>query len=446
MQQTQRHHYRPLLEIGVPIVIGQLGTIILGFADTLMIGHHSTIELGAAGLVNNIFTLGLLFYLGFSYGLTPIVGRLFGMGRTDEIGQKVRNSIVANMVVGLLLMAMMMLLYLNLHNIGQPEELLPIIRPYFLVNLVSIPFVGMFNTLKQFFDGITRTQVPMWVMIGGNVVNILFNWLLIYGVGPFPELGLLGAGISTMGSRVVMSIALVVIFFTGRGYVRYRQSLKQSTVTRADFVEMNRLGWPVALQLGTESAAFTLSCVMVGWLGTIPLASHQIMITISQLFYLVLSGMASAISIRISYFMGQKEYDAMRCCAADGFRMLLVFSAVVSLPIILFRHDIGFIFTDNDEACLTVAHLIWILVIYQFGDGMQYIYANALRGIACVKPMMYYAFIAYFCINLPVGYVLGFVAGWGIYGIWTAFPIGLTIAGILFYRRFIKELRVMAGR
>ena len=195
-----------------------------------------------------------------------------------------------------------------------------------------------------------------------------------------------------------------------------------------------------------ESAAFTLSCVMVGWLGTIPLASHQIMITISQLFYLVLSGMASAISIRISYFMGQKEYDAMRCCAADGFRMLLVFSAVVSLPIILFRHDIGFIFTDNDEACLTVAHLIWILVIYQFGDGMQYIYANALRGIACVKPMMYYAFIAYFCINLPVGYVLGFVAGWGIYGIWTAFPIGLTIAGILFYRRFIKELRMMAGR
>ena len=415
MQQTQRHHYRPLLEIGVPIVIGQLGTIILGFADTLMIGHHSTIELGAAGLVNNIFTLGLLFYLGFSYGLTPIVGRLFGMGRTDEIGQKVRNSIVANMVVGLLLMAMMTLLYLNLHNIGQPEELLPIIRPYFLVNLVSIPFVGMFNTLKQFFDGITRTQVPMWVMIGGNVVNILFNWLLIYGVGPFPELGLLGAGISTMGSRVVMSIALVVIFFTGRGYFRYRQSLK-------------------------------LSCVMVGWLGTIPLASHQIMITISQLFYLVLSGMASAISIRISYFMGQKEYDAMRCCAADGFRMLLVFSAVVSLPIILFRHDIGFIFTDNDEACLTVAHLIWILVIYQFGDGMQYIYANALRGIACVKPMMYYAFIAYFCINLPVGYVLGFVAGWGIYGIWTAFPIGLTIAGILFYRRFVKELRVMAGR
>ena len=203
MQQTQRHHYKPLLEIGVPIVIGQLGTIILGFADTLMIGHHSTIELGAAGLVNNIFTLGLLFYLGFSYGLTPIVGRLFGMGRTDEIGQKVKNSIVANMVVGLLLMAMMMLLYLNLHNIGQPEELLPIIRPYFLVNLVSIPFVGMFNTLKQFFDGITRTQVPMWVMIGGNVVNILFNWLLIYGVGPFPELGLLGAGIYTMGWRVV---------------------------------------------------------------------------------------------------------------------------------------------------------------------------------------------------------------------------------------------------
>ena len=371
---------------------------------------------------------------------------LYGEERTDCIGQKVRNSFFANMLTGAIFTAVLILLYLNLAHIGQPEELLSLIRPYFLVNLASVLFMGIFFTMKQFLDGIGKTKVAMWAMIGGNVVNILGNWVLIYGVAGFPELGLLGAGISTLVSRILMALAMVSIVIAGKGFREYRHDLIHSSLNKTDFKEMNRLGWPVALQLGTESAAFTLSCVMVGWLGTIPLASHQIMITISQLFYLVLSGMASAISIRISYFMGQKEYDAMRCCAADGFRMLLVFSAVVSLPIILFHHDIGFIFTDNDEACLTVAHLIWILVIYQFGDGMQYIYANALRGIACVKPMMYYAFIAYFCINLPVGYVLGFVAGWGIYGIWTAFPIGLTIAGILFYRRFVKELRVMAGR
>ncbi len=436
-----KHYYRSLLGLGVPIVIGQLGTIILGFADTLMIGHHSTEELGAAGLVNNIYTLVLLFYMGFSYGLTPVVGRLFGMDCHGEIGEKLKNAMVANMAVGALLVLVMYILYLNLGNIGQPEELLPLIRPYFLVNLASIPFAGLFNTMKQFFDGISRTRVAMWVMIGGNVTNIFFNWMLIYGVGPFPELGLLGAGISTAGSRVLMAVVLVLMLAFGSRYAVYRHNFIHGRITRADFGEMNRLGWPVALQLGAESAAFTLSCVMVGWLGTIPLAAHQIMITISQLFYLVLSGMASAVAIRISYFMGQHDNMAMRRCAFDGLCMVFTFSAVMSVPVLLFRHDIGMLFTDNAEACGMVAVLVCILAIYQFGDGLQYIYANALRGIACVKPMMYYAFIAYFGINLPLGYLLGFVAGWGIYGVWSAFPVGLTMAGILFYRRFSKELR-----
>lgn len=201
----QQSHYRELASLGLPIIIGQLGTIVLGFADTLMIGHHSTQELAAAGLVNNVFALVLLFYLGFSYGLTPLVGRLYGREEHTVIGRMVKNSLAANLLVGLLLTALMTALYFNLHRIGQPQELLGIIRPYFLINLVSIFFVGVFNTLKQFFDGITRTRTPMWVMIAGNVFNIFFNWMLIYGVGPFPEMGLLGAGLATLGSRMLMA-------------------------------------------------------------------------------------------------------------------------------------------------------------------------------------------------------------------------------------------------
>lgn len=436
-----RHHYSELLSIGIPIIIGQLGTIVLGFADTLMIGHHSTNELAAAGLVNNTFGLVLLFYLGFSYGLTPIVGKLFGMGQEEEIGQKVKNSLVANMAIGVMLMTAMTVLYFNLANIGQPEELLPLIRPYFIVNLISVPFVGVFNTLKQFFDGITRTKVSMWVMIAGNVVNILFNWLLIYGVGGFPEMGLLGAGIATMSSRIIMPLALAAIIMFHKRYRHYRHDIANSRINRADFIEMNRMGWPVALQLGMETAAFSLSCVMVGWLGTIPLAAHQVMITVSQLFYLVISGLASALSIRVSHFIGQNDIAAVRATSADGFRLALAISACMSVPIILFRHNIGALFSDNAEVHQVVAMLIIVLVIYQFGDGLQYTFANALRGIACVKPMVWYAFIAYFGINLPMGYFLGFVADLGILGIWVAFPIGLTVAGVLFWQRFRKEMR-----
>ena len=439
----KKHHYRELLSIGIPVIIGQLGTIILGFADTLMIGHHSTEELAAAGLVNNIFTLVLISYMGFSYGLTPIIGRLYGMEHTHEIGQKVRNSLIANMTVGFIFTLAMIILYFNLSHIGQPEELLSLIRPYFIVNLISVLFVGVFNTMKQFLDGIGHTKVAMWVMIGGNIVNILGNWLLIYGVGPFPEWGLLGAGISTMGSRIFMALIMVVVVSTRKNFQQYSHDILSSSFNKTDFLEMNRLGWPVALQLGMESAAFTLSCVMVGWLGTIPLAAHQVTITISQLFYLVLSGMASAMAIRISHFVGQKDFKAVRQNAYDGWRLNIMFSCLIGIPVFLFRHQMGAIFSENMEVQQIVAVLIILMMVYQFGDGLQYSFANALRGIACVKPMMTYAFIAYFVISLPMGYILGFPCGIGIVGIWIAFPFGLTTAGILYWHRFVKEVKKM---
>ena len=438
---NKKHHYRELLAIGIPIIIGQLGTIILGFADTLMIGHHSTPELAAAGLVNNIFGLVFVSYMGFTYGLTPIIGRLYGEERTDRIGQKVRNAFCANMLTGCIFTLALVVLYLNLGRIGQPEELLSLIRPYFLVNLASVLFMGIFFTMKQFLDGLGQTKVAMWAMIGGNVINILGNWVLIYGVAGFPELGLLGAGISTLVSRILMALAMVGMLMTGKNFGEYRRDILHSSLTKADFREMNRLGWPVALQLGMESAAFTLSCVMVGWLGTIPLAAHQVMITLSQLFYLVLSGMAAALAIRVSHFMGQKDYAAVRRNAYDGFRLNLLFSLCMGLPVFLLRHQIGGWFNDNVEVQAYVATLIILLMVYQFGDGLQYTFANALRGIACVKPMVLYAFIAYFVISLPLGYTLGFPCGLGILGIWIAFPFGLTIAGEMYRRRFEKELK-----
>ena len=443
---NKKHHYRELLSIGFPIIIGQLGTIILGFADTLMIGHHSTPELAAAGLVNNIFGLVFVSYMGFTYGLTPIIGKLYGEERTDCIGQKVRNSFFANMLTGAIFTAVLILLYLNLAHIGQPEELLSLIRPYFLVNLASVLFMGIFFTMKQFLDGIGKTKVAMWAMIGGNVVNILGNWVLIYGVAGFPELGLLGAGISTLVSRILMALAMVSIVIAGKGFREYRHDLIHSSLNKADFKEMNRLGWPVALQLGMESAAFTLSCVMVGWLGTIPLAAHQVMITLSQLFYLVLSGMAAALAIRVSHFMGQKDYAAVRRNAYDGFRLNLLFSLCMGIPVFLLRHQIGGWFNDNAEVQAYVSVLIILMMVYQFGDGLQYTFANALRGIACVKPMVLYAFIAYFIISLPLGYTLGFTCSMGILGIWIAFPFGLTIAGEMYRRRFEKELKKIEQR
>lgn len=211
-----KQHYKALIFLGLPIVIGQVGVIILGFADTLMIGHHSTEELGAASFVNNVFTLCIIFSTGFSYGLTPIVGSLYGNRRFAEAGQALRCSLVANVLVALLLTFIMTVVYFNVERLGQPEELMPLIKPYYLVLLASLVFVMLFNGFKQFTDGITDTKTAMWILLGGNTLNIIGNYILINGKLGFPELGLLGAGISTLFSRIMMVVVFALIVLRGR--------------------------------------------------------------------------------------------------------------------------------------------------------------------------------------------------------------------------------------
>lgn len=439
IKKISSKHYKALFRLGIPIVIGQLGMILLGFADTLMIGHHSTEELAAASFVNNMFTLVIIFATGFSYGLTPIVGSLFGNGDQKAVGRTLKNSLWANGLMGLMLTVLMTILYLNIHHLGQPEELLPLMRPYFLVLLLSLVFVMFFNAFKQFSDGITDTQTPMWLLIGGNALNIIGNWLLIYGHLGFPEMGLLGAGIATLSSRVLMLGTFIVIFFTAKRYHSYKEGFVKGNLNKKDFILLNKLGWPVGLQMGMETASFSLATIMVGWLGTVALAAHQVTLTIGQLGYMMYYGMAAAVAVRVSNFHGQHDREGVRHSANAGFHIILIMAILVSIPLFCLRNEIGSWFTDNSEVTTMVASLILPFIIYQFGDGMQCNYSNALRGIADVKPVMYIAFIAYFVISLPAGYLFGFVFHWGLTGIWLSFPFGLTSAGLMFWWRFHKQ-------
>lgn len=437
------NHYTSLLKIGLPIVLGQLGVIILGFADTIMIGHHTTEELAAASFVNNMFALAIIFCTGFSYGLTPMVGELFGSGDKSRIGGLLRNSILANAVVGIIITAIMSILYINIEKLGQPAELMRYIKPYFVVILVSIIFVMLFNSFKQFSEGITDTVTPMWILIGGNITNIIGNYILIFGKFGAPELGLLGAGISTLVSRILMFIVFVIIFFRAKKYGEYRKGFVKAGTCGKTFIQLNKLGWPIAFQLGMESASFNLSAIMVGWIGSIALATHQIGVTLSTLSFMVLYGIGSAISIRVSYFKGQNDIVNVRRAAFAGYHVTLVLCALACIIYFSIRNFVGSWFTDNSEVSATISTLIYVLILYQFGDATQIAFANALRGISDVKPMMYIAFIAYFVVSLPAGYFFGFILDLGIHGIWLAYPVGLSLAGILFVARFNSKTRKM---
>lgn len=435
--------YKPLLQLGFPIIIGQIGVIVLNFADTLMIGHHTTDELAAAAFVSNIFMLGLLIAMGFAYGLTPVIGSLFGKGERDKIGETLRNGLAVNTVVAFVLMAVYTVLYFFLDRLGQPAQLIPIMRPYYIVNLISVPFVCWLNAIKQFFDATTNTRTPMWVLLGGNLLNILGNWLLIYGVGPFPELGLLGAGLSTLISRIVMFVALTVIALSSAQYAEERRGFHTSRITKQGFCHLWSMGLPLGMQMGMESGAWSLCSVIVGWIGTDALAGHQIMLTISQLFFQVYYGLAAAVSIRTSLFCGQKDYGRIVPTAWAGFHLCMVVAAVITIPVVLFRDSIGYLFTDSPSVAAVVASTIAPLIVYQIGDGLQCTFGNALRGLSDVKPMMLVAFISFFVVSLPLSYTLGIVLGGGLVGVWWAFPFGLTLAGFLYRYFFMRRLSIL---
>lgn len=437
-----KSHYIALLHLGVPIVIGQIGVIIVGFADTLMIGHYNMKGLAAASFVNSVFNLAIIFGTGFSYGLTPIVGSLFGNKELPASGRILKNSILANTLVAIFLTLAMTILFLNVEKLGQPEELIPLIKPYFIVLLISIIFIMLFNAFKQFADGITDTRISMWILLGGNVIHIFSNYILIHGKLGMPELGLLGAGISTLFVRMAMLITFVIIFFFSKRYTVYREGFSKSSINKTDFKKINKIGWPVALQMGMETASFSLSAVMVGWLGAVALAAHQIMVTVSTVSFMMFYGMGAAIAVRVSNFRGRNDIPNIRNSAFAGAHIIILMAIITSSLIFLLRNHISSWFSDDVDVAKVVITLVFPMLIYQFSDGMQIAFANALRGIADVKVMMAIAFFSYFIVALPIGYICGFVLNWGVPGVWMTFPTGLSCAAILMFWRFQKKTRI----
>lgn len=432
---------REILRIGLPIMLGQACVIILAFADNIMIGWHSVDELAASSFVNNVMNLFILTELGFAAGMTPMIGADNGTGNIKGIGITVKNGLVTNGIIGGISIILLTIIYFCLDHFGQAPELMPYIKPYFAIIGISTLFALGFNVLKQFTDGICRPMISMTLLMIGNLLNIFGNWVLIYGKLGFPEMGLTGAGISTLVSRVLILIVFAVYIFKSKKMNEYARAIKEALLSRGEMKTVFKMGYPVGIQMALESSTFTFAAVMAGWLGVIQLAAHQVVITISQLFFLMMQGLSFAVSILVSNAFGRKDLGSVREYARKGYFMTLGISATLSALLYCFRYQAAGIFTDSPEVSAMAVSLFFLLFAYQFGDGLQLCFANVLRGIQDVRPIMYAAFVSYYLIAIPSAYVLGFKTSLGIHGIWMGFPIGLTLAGIFFYARYRSDLK-----
>lgn len=432
---------REILRIGLPIMLGQACVIILAFADNIMIGWHSVDELAASSFVNNVMNLFILTELGFATGMTPMIGADNGTGNIKGIGITVKNGLMTNGIIGGISLILLTIIYFCLDHFGQAPELMPYIKPYFAIIGISTLFALGFNVLKQFTDGICRPMISMTLLMIGNLLNIFGNWVLIYGKLGFPEMGLTGAGISTLVSRALILLVFVVFIFKSKKMNEYARAIKEALLSRGEMKTVFKMGYPVGIQMALESSTFTFAAVMAGWLGVIQLAAHQVVITISQLFFLMMQGLSFAVSILVSNAFGRKDLGSVREYARKGYFMTLGISATLSVLLYCFRYQAAGIFTDSPEVSAMAVSLFFLLFAYQFGDGLQLCFANVLRGIQDVRPIMYAAFVSYYLIAIPSAYVLGFKTSLGIHGIWLGFPIGLTLAGIFFYARYRSDLR-----
>lgn len=432
---------REILRIGLPIMLGQACVIILAFADNIMIGWHSVDELAASSFVNNVMNLFILTELGFAAGMTPMIGADNGTGNIKGIGITVKNGLMTNRIIGGISIILLTIIYFCLDHFGQAPELMPYIKPYFAIIGISTLFALGFNVLKQFTDGICRPMISMTLLMIGNLLNIFGNWVLIYGKLGFPEMGLTGAGISTLVSRALILLVFVVFIFKSKKMNEYARAIKEALLSRGEMKTVFKMGYPVGIQMALESSTFTFAAVMAGWLGVIQLAAHQVVITISQLFFLMMQGLSFAVSILVSNAFGRKDLGSVREYARKGYFMTLGISATLSALLYCFRYQAAGIFTDSPEVSAMAVSLFFLLFAYQFGDGLQLCFANVLRGIQDVRPIMYAAFVSYYLIAIPSAYVLGFKTSLGIHGIWLGFPIGLTLAGIFFYARYRSDLR-----
>lgn len=434
-----KQHIKETLLLSFPLIISQVGHIITSMTDNAFLGFVSLESQDAGILSGNIFILFLVFLIGMAQGLTPKIAEAHVNHRENVKAALLKNSMMLNLTVAAVLYIVVLIGMNFLELLDQPFDVIQMARPFLNIIALSLIPLSVFFTLKQYCEGLSNTRASMYISLTGNILNIILNYLLIFGKFGFPNLGYLGAAWATFISRVFMAVAFVFYVFSEKKLKTIKEYLQHEKVNKADLKLLFKMGIGPSIQYIFEVAAFAIAGFMSGWLGKITFAAHGISLSIASFTYMFASGVSGASSIRVANFKGMGDNDNIKRASVVGLCLSAAFMLFFALCFVLFDGILPAFFSEIPEVIKLSSGLLLVAALFQLFDGVQVTALGILRGLSDVKLPTFIAMLAYWGIALPVAYYLGFRQNTGVYGIWFGLTSGLMFSAIALSAR-IKYL------
>ena len=437
--------FRYNIRLSVPVIMGMLGHTFVVFADNIMVGQLGTAELAAVSLGNSFVFIAMSLGIGFSTAITPLVAESDGAGNKEDGKSALKHGLVLCTLLGFSLFGLILLIKPLMYMMDQPPEVVVLAIPYLdLVAFSLVPLI-MFQAFKQFSEGLSQTKYPMYATVIANVLNIILNYLLIFGSFGFPKMGIVGAAVGTLISRVVMLIFIWVLLNKKKKFQFYVTGFNFKSLERKVMKKIIDLGFPSALQMFFEVAIFTAAIWLSGVLGKNPQAANQIALNLSSMTFMFGMGLGVAAMIRVGNQKGLRNFSELRRIAQSIFFLTLLVEIGFAALFLLCRFWFPTIYldvddlgnqADNMEVIAIAAELLLVAAFFQISDGLQVVILGALRGLQDVKIPTAITFIAYWMIAFPVSYYLGLHTELKSTGIWIGLLAGLTASAIMLYLRF----------
>ncbi len=433
-----KEHYTRNLILALPMIMSQLGQVVVQFADNIMVGQYGgddAVPLAAAAFGGGVFFITFITVMGLTLGITPLVGELFAQGKQSELGKYLQNSFLLYGFIAVVMTAVQYSIIPLMQFMGQPVEVVEMAIPFYQTLVWSLIPIIIFFVIKQFLEGVGNTKIAMYATITSNVINIALNYMLIWGNWGAPEMGVLGAGVATLIARISQAAILMLYFFYGTTLRQYRESFARQNISLSNMKRLFKMGLPIALQILLEASSFVIAGFMFGWWGASAISANQIALTLGNCSFMIIIAIGNATTIVISHCFGRGDLKDMKIASRAAWHLGIIWNIITATSFFVFSDYIPTLFTSNSEVITLASSMLLCFAAYQITDGIQCIGIGVLRGMQDVKIIPWIALVSYWICNFPIGYICASWLEMGPIGIYVGFFVGFFVASILIYLR-----------